>query len=176
MDDISNQQNDNSKPLSYSTPFNVDFFLTKSNSGYFNEYIKRFLSLSEPIKSILTNLSTAEFIEETLGQTFGLNANQKTEFTRILRDILLADMFWGDFPKTVSARLQVAPDTAIQIVKAITDGLLTPALEDIKAMQIERFGNRISQSQSNQSQTQTQPPQQNTNSEQGNVINLRNQK
>lgn len=171
---MDNNLNKDSSPQSsgYATPFNVDLYDPKFKKGA-TEYFRRVGSLPMPVKDIMANPSTAEFIEENLDQTFGLNTNQKTELTRILRDILLADLFWGDFPKTVSARLQVAPDTAIQIVKTITDGLLTPALEDIKTMQKEKFSNRISQNQSNQAQSQAQPPQQNINPEQGNVINLR---
>ena len=138
-------KNKNSVNTSYATPFNVDLFSYKLNNS-FMEYFRRIGSLPNSIKDVMANPSTAEFIEENLGQTFGLNDDQKTEITRILRDILLSDLFWGDFSKTISTRLQVPPDTANQIVKALTDGLLAPALEDIKAMQKEKFSNRYNNS------------------------------
>lgn len=164
------QQNQEKK---YLTPYVSGVSELGTNTGEIGKFIAKVLKLPQSIQNVFRNFSTAEFMTDNLALSFGLDAGQTEELTRILRDIMLADLFWGDFPKTVSARLQVAPDTAIQIVKAITDGLLTPALEDIKTMQRERFGNRIPQSQTNQSQAQAQPPQQNISPEQGNVINLR---
>lgn len=120
----------------------------------------------------MTDPSTAEFIEEKLGQTFGLSSGQKTELTRILRNVLLADLFWGDFPSLISSRLGVDANTANQIVKMISDELLAPALEEIKTMQKSKFGDRIAQSRTDQI---PQAPQ-NANADQGNVINLRNQR
>ena len=158
----------------YLTPYVSEVIKLGTNAEEIGKFIAKVLKLPQNIQNIFRNFSTAEYITDNLALSFGLNVSQTEELTRILKDVLLADLFWGDFPKTISARLQIAPDTAIQIVKAITDGLLMPALEDIKAMQKEKFSNRISQSQTNQAQTQ--PPQQNINPEQGNVINLRNQK
>lgn len=158
----------------YLTPYVSGVNELGANTEEIGKFIAKVLKLPKNVQNIFRNFSTAEFMTDNLASSFRLNAGQTEELTRILRDILLTDLFWGDFPKTVSARLQIPPDTAIQIVKEITDKLLTPALEEIKAMQKEKFGNRISQNQSNQ--TQTQPPQQYINPEQGNVINLRNQK
>src|SRR3989344_921547 len=140
----------------YLTPYVSEVIKLGTNAEEIGKFIAKVLKLPQNIQNIFRNFSTAEYITDNLALSFGLNVSQTEELTRILKDVLLADLFWGDFPKTISARLQIAPDTAIQIVKAITDGLLMPALEDIKAMQKEKFSNRISQSQTNQAQTQ--PP------------------
>ena len=168
MDNILNQQNNTLNLPSYSTPFNVDFFLQSKPKGYFTEHTRRVLSLPESAQNIMVDLSTAEFIEENLGQAFGLSADQKTELTRIIRDILLADAFLGDFPALVSSKLGVEMNTANQIAQKIVAELFVPAIEDIKNIQREKFKDRIAQAKSNQ--TQQLPP----NTEQGNVINLRN--
>jgi hypothetical protein len=158
----------------YLTPYVSGVDELGANTGEIGKFIAKVLKLPQNVQNVFRNFSTAEFMTDNLASSFGLDADQTAELTRILRSVLLADLFWGDFPKTVSARLQVPPDAASRIVKAITDGLLTPALEDIKTMQREKFSDRISQNQSNQAQTQ--PPQQNINPEHDNVINLRNQK
>ena len=154
----------------YLTPYVSGVSELGTNTGEIGRFIARVLGLPENIQNIFRNFSTAEFLVDSLAPLFGLNTGQTTELIRILRDILLADLFWGDFSKTISTRLQIDSDTANQIVKAITDGLLTPALEDIKTMQREKFGGKINQSSSGQIQ---QPPAV-SNVEQGNVINLRN--
>lgn len=166
--DTSDQKN-NLIPPPYSTPFNVDFFLHKSK-GEFADCVKRVLSLPKLIQNISTDPSTAEFIEEGLGQTYELNAEQKAELTRIIRDILLADVFLGDFPMIISQKLNIDTGTASQIAQKIVNELFAPAVEDIKKMQRERFADRIAQTRTSQPQ---QTPQ-NTDTEQGNVINLRN--
>ena len=168
MSNISNQQSSIPNSPPYSTPFNVDFFLKSKSEGYFREHILKVLSLPEPIKNILINLSTAEFIEENLGQSFRLSADQKTELTRIIRDTLLADVFLGDFPSLISSKLGIDMNTANQVAQKIMTELFAPAIEDIKNMQREKFKDRIAQAKKNQTQ---QPP---PNTEQGNVINLRN--
>lgn len=170
MDNISSEQKDVLKPPPYSTPFNVDFFLSKSR-GYFAEHIRRALSLPESIQGILIDYSTAEFIEDKLGQNFGFSPEQKAEFTRILRDILLTDIFWGDFPSLISSKLGVDANTANQIVKMLTDELLAPVIEDIKAMQRTKFADRIAQGKTSPAQ---QSSQETENTNQSNVINLRN--
>lgn len=152
----------------YETPFSIDM-LSFSTKNHYIDHVRKVLSLPKPIQGIMTDFSTAEYIEDKLGTAFGLNTDQKSELTRIIRDILLADAFWGDFPTLVSSRLGIDANTANQMVKAIASELFAPAVEDIKTMQKNKFSDRISQSGSNQAQ----PTQQNASVEQGNVINLR---
>ena len=98
MSNVSNQQSNILSPPPYSTPFNVDFFLQFKSEGYFREHVIKVLSLPESVRNILMDSSTAEFLVDKLSPAFSLNQNQTTELTRILRDILLTDLFWGDFP------------------------------------------------------------------------------
>lgn len=159
----------------YFTPYTVDLF-GLANETDIGDYANKFRNLSESVSKIIFDFSTAEFIEDKLGQTFGLNSEQKTELTRIIRDILLADAFWRDFPALVSSRLRIDSDLANQIVKTITTELFAPAMEDIKKMQREKFSDKIAQSKNDQT-PQPEQQQQNTNTEQpGNTINLRNPK
>ena len=99
---------------------------------------------------------------------FGLTIDQKASLVRIIRGILLADEFLGDFPSLISSRLGVEMNTANQIAQKIVNELFAPAMEDIKNMQRGKFRDRIAQTRS--SQTQQPPPNVST---EGNVINLR---
>ena len=168
----------------YLTPYVSGTVDLGKNIGEVGRFIAKTLKLPASVQNIFRNFSTAEFIEEKLGPAFSLNADQKTEITRILRNILLADLFWGEFAKTVSDRLQVDTNTANQIVKIITEQLLTPALDDIKTMQKNKFGDRIAQAKENQTQPPPAPPvpprrpagfiRPGETVQQGNVVDLRN--
>jgi len=157
---------------SYS-PYQVDIeelLLVKNNWDVFAD---KFIKLPIKVKDVMISAATTNYLE-FLSKKLGLNQIQSSDLSRIIRDTLLADAFLGDFPALISSKLGVVRDTADQIARKIVSELFVPAIEDIKAMQKEKFSSRISQSQTNQ--TQTQPPRQNINPEQGNVINLRNQK
>ena len=102
-----NEENQkNQITVSYETPYSIDMHTFETES-HFTDHIRRVLLLPKPVQYIFTDFSTAEFIEEKVGQTFNLTADQKAELTRILRDILLADSFWGDFQSLVSSGLGV---------------------------------------------------------------------
>ena len=88
------------------TPFNVDLF-SPSGENFFEEYTKKVTPLSASVKNVLMDDSTTNFVEEDLGSTFGLNLEQKTEVLRIVRDILLGDLFIGDMVVTISKKLAV---------------------------------------------------------------------
>ncbi|MBI3273543.1 MAG: hypothetical protein HYZ69_00190 [Candidatus Colwellbacteria bacterium] len=154
----------------YLTPYVLGLSEFAANIGELGRFMAKVLKLPQNVQNIMRSFPTAEFMVDKVGQTFSLGPEQIMELTKILKDILLAEIFWGDFPFLVSSKLGVDPNTANQIVKKIADELLAPAIEDIKSMQREKFRDRIAQNRSNQSQ---QSPQ-NTNTEQGNVINLRN--
>lgn len=157
----------NDQEKKYITPYVLGVSELGTNVGEIGIFIARVLKLPQGVQNIFRSFSTAEFIVDKLGQTFNLNAGQTTELTRITRDILLADAFWGDFPALVSSKLGVDVNTANQIVKTITEELFAPALDEIKTMQRNKFGDRIQQSDSGQVRQ--------TPTETGNVINLRNQ-
>src|SRR3989338_11407717 len=124
MEKVLNEQENSS----YATPFNVDFFGSKPKN-FFAEYTMRVLSLPESIKNILMDSSTAEFIEDGLGPTFNLVPEQKTEVTRIIRDILLGDASLNSMPSLISSKLNADQNTSVQIANKIVDDLFGPAIE-----------------------------------------------
>ncbi|MEX2090968.1 MAG: hypothetical protein WD989_02475 [Candidatus Paceibacterota bacterium] len=164
-EEILDQQEDIPEESTYATPYNVDLFLPKPKN-FFTEYTQRVRALPEPVRNILMNHPTAEFIEENLGPSFNLNSEQKTEVTRIIRDVLLGDLSINEMASKVSEKLGADPTTAYQIQSKIISELLGPAIEDIKKTQKDL-----------PSQSQYIPPSpknQNTPANPNNVVDLRN--
>lgn len=149
------------------SPYQVDLeelLLVKKDWDIF---ANKFLRLPVSAKDVMVSGTTADYLRVISGK-LGLNQNQSSDLSRIIRDILLADAFLGDFPSLISSKLGVDMNTASQIANKIVNELFAPAIEDIKNMQREKFKDRIAQNRSSQAQ-QPSP-----NTEQGNVINLRN--
>src|SRR3989344_6811428 len=128
-------------------------------------FANKFIKLPLKVKDVMTS-ATTDYYLEFLSKKVGLDQNQSSDLSRIVRDVLLADAFLGDFPALISSKLGVDMNTANQIAQKIVAELFVPAIEDIKNIQREKFKDRIAQAKSNQ--TQQLPP----NTEQGNVINL----
>jgi len=141
MNETSNKNNSPAGSR-YATPFNVDLSNLEFKKN-FTEYFKRVSSLSGPIKDLMANPSTADFIEENLGPSFGLTPEQKTEITRIIRDVLLGDLFIGEMTQEISSRTRLAPDEAKKNVNLIISELFQPAIEDIKKLQAQKFPEKI---------------------------------
>ena|SRR3989344_2563656 len=133
-DDILDQQENIPEDSTYATPYNVDLFLPKSKN-FFTEYTRRVLALPEPVRSVLMDSSTADYIEEDLGPSFGMNKEQKTEVTRIIRDVLLGDISINEMAGKISESLETDPTVAYQIQSKIVGELFGAAIEDIKKTQ-----------------------------------------
>lgn len=189
MDEILNNKQRTPTDSAYATPYDVD--LSSLASGYFSEYLRKVASLPESIKNILMDSSTANFIEENLGPGFGLNKKQKTEVTRIIRDVLLGDVSINEMAGKISENLEIDPTVAYQIQSKIVGELFGAAIEDIKNMQKELSpqkppltSGQPREQYSNPTQPRYIPPQQPqppTRSQEppvspGNVVDLRNPK
>lgn len=103
----------------------------------------KFKNLSDNIKNIVFDFSTAEFIQDSLAPTFNLSAEQGKEITRIIRDVLLCYVFIIDMNKEIQNRLNVNPDTANQMASLIISKLFISAIDDIKKEQAAAFPDRI---------------------------------
>lgn len=126
----------------YHTPYTIDMYKAL-NAGIFELYNQKIKSSPESIYLILTEFSTAEFIEEKLGLVFNLTNQQIAELTRIIRDVLLGDRYIGDLISNVSSGLALDREKSKQIVDKILFELFAPALDDIKKIQREKFADRI---------------------------------
>ncbi len=132
----------NSDNSTYATPFSVDLF-SSDEQGFFEKYTRKVFSLPTSIKDILMDTSTTDFIEEHLGSVFGLNLEQKTWVTRVIRDVLLGDLFIGDMITAIAQKLNIDSQVAQQIMGKIINELFATAIEDIKKIQREKFPDRV---------------------------------
>lgn len=149
----------------YFTPYAVD--LSNMSSATIDSFDKRIEALPKNIRDAIDDFAMAEFIEDVLGEKFGLTADQKIELTRIVRDILMGDILLSDALRMVSQKLTVPADVARDICNGLLAGPLAPTIEDLKTL--------------NKKQPQSSPPspppptmpsgQINPN----NVVDLRNQ-
>lgn len=150
------------------SPYQVDLERLLLVKKDWDIFANKFIKLSVNVKDVMISSATAYYLE-FISKNFDLNQNQSSNLSRIVRDILLADEFIGDFPVLISSRLQIDKTVAGQIAGKIVGVLFAPAIEDIKNTQKEKFKDRIVQTKSNQ--TRQPPPNVST---EGNVINLRN--
>ncbi len=128
--------------------------------------------------NILTSYKTSEFIE-MLAQKYVQLGVQWSDIARIVRDVVLADIYIGDMPAQISSKLGVDQNTALEIARAIVSQLFAPVIEDIKKLQLQKFG-KLPGSSAPQQSPQARPPQHIPGEELpetgGNIIDLRNQK
>ena len=128
--------------------------------------------------NILTSYKTSEFIE-MLAQKYVQLGVQWSDIARSVRDVVLADIYIGDMPAQISSKLGVDQNTALEIARAIVSQLFAPVIEDIKKLQLQKFG-KLPGSSAPQQSPQARPPQHIPGEELpetgGNIIDLRNQK
>ena len=136
------QNTTSSEEFTYFTPYSVDIF-SFDNPVDIQNYISRFKSASGTVRDLIFNPSTADFIQEDLVPKFNLNTEQGKEVTRIIRDILLADIFIGDVIGAIQTRLKVDQNTASSITSMLISDLFAPVIEEIKSMHKEKFGDRL---------------------------------
>lgn len=150
----------------------VDLYSMK-NRDNIESYMNRVRNLPESIKQTLTDSATADYIIETIAPHFSLEEEQVTELTRIIRDILLGDLFIGDMSTNISQKLNVDQQVTQQIQEKMINDLFANAIEDIKKIQREKFPDRVGQRSGTSS---PQPPNMKNIPpvNQSNIIDLRN--
>ncbi|MEK7139030.1 MAG: hypothetical protein AAB799_02525 [Patescibacteria group bacterium] len=154
-------ETENTENVSIYSPFRVGAQQMSENEANWQEFLIKVNKSSEKIVDLLVDVETIDFLAD-LSENFKLTENQSQELSRLVRDILLADIFWGDFLNLVVSRLGVERTTADQIIKSVTEGLLAPIIEDIKKAQKDKFGDKFVK------------PRPSENIQQGNVVDLRN--
>ena len=127
------------KPAIYS-PFDVDM----ENPAFdWINFKEKYDTVSEPIRNLIFSIDTAVFLKE-VSEKISLSENQSADLSRIIRDILLVDLYVGDMAINIASKLQIDQQVAKEVANQIVSQLFTPALEDIKRLQKEKFGDRIS--------------------------------
>lgn len=169
--------------LSVFSPFRVDADKLSGNEAIWQDFLIKVNASLKKVQNILIDVETIDFLAG-ITEEFGFSEGQSKELTRTVRDILLADIFLGDFPALISQKLNIETETTNQIVQKIIGELFAPAIEDIKNIQREKFGDRIAQARSDQPQQIPPAPVQprrpvgfirpDERVQEGNVVDLRN--
>src|SRR3989338_2940048 len=86
-------------------------------------------ALPQNIQDLLFSLDTEDKLKNIAVQT-KLNQNQSIELTRLVRDVLINEIYLGDIIKESQKRLVVSEEFAREIANQIVSVILAPALED----------------------------------------------
>ncbi len=163
------------------------YFVTDSlplNDLALDKFEEKVEKLSPSAKDILMSPQSSRFIEKIVASK-NLSEVQGQDIARIVRDVILADIYIGDMPAEISKRLGIDPGTALEIARAIVSQLFAPVIEDIKKLQLQKFRKLPG---SNQQQPRQNFAPQNLGGQAqyipgeelpetgGNIIDLRNQK
>jgi hypothetical protein len=119
------------------SPFFVDSkSMPDLDWGKFQDKIDK---IPPSLYDLLVDDKTSMFIEALTQKYVQLNT-QGAEIARIIRDVILADIYIGDMPAQFSSKLGVDQNTALEIARIIVSQLFAPVIEDIKKLQFQKFG------------------------------------
>ena len=122
----------------YYSPFRVDANIISKDKRIWEIYIKKINQLPVPIQDLLIKAKTIDFLSD-IGGVFSLSKDQSAELSRIVRNILIGDSYIGNMTRDISKRLNLDWKISSQTANAIFGGLFQEALEDIIAIQKEKF-------------------------------------
>lgn len=158
--------------------FDVDREELRSKNEYlYQRFHEKFAELPDSIKLIILDVKTADFIKERLVLPNNLSEDQKNNLLRVLRDILMAEIYLGNAAASIKEKLAVDENKAREIINLFFTGLFSrEILEELKAIHMKKFGQATPSSllqppQQAQSIRPAQP--QETEIRNPNIINLR---
>ena len=105
----------------------------------FNEKVG---DLPTALADLLVDAGTSSFIQ-SLTQKYVQLSVQGPDVARVIRDIIIGDVFIGDMPQELSKRLGVDQQLAREIVNQIVSHLFTPVIEDLKKLHNEKYPGRL---------------------------------
>ncbi|MBI2062642.1 MAG: hypothetical protein HYT61_00105 [Candidatus Yanofskybacteria bacterium] len=157
------------------SPYSVDGMQTPGfNYGLFQD----------KLDNLPTNL--VDFLLDSSVPDFIMNLTQKhvqlsirgPDIARLIRDIVIGDVFVGDMPQELSRRLGTDLATSREIANQIASQLFTPILEDIKKVQMVKFPGKLPAKPVSQPAPQVKPTETHYQGEElpesgGNIIDLR---
>lgn len=133
--------------------------------------------LPRNIFEVLFNEETPSQVKNITDQ-FQLNIKQIEELSRLIRKILVTEIYLGDIVQEITNRLAVSPNIAKEIANRVITNLFAPAIEDLKKLHTEKFPGKAptppSPSQnSGSSPSATTTPKQDQTINPNNVLDLR---
>lgn len=149
-------------------PYEIDLEELLANQKNWDVFANKFIKLPINIKNILSPSSTSDYLKN-LSEDLNFNHDQSAELSRIIRDVLLGDLFIGDMVQNISDRMNLALDEAKKMGNLIVSELFRPAIEDIKKLQAEKFPEKINKPTSEKPDLKKEP-----SINRNNIVDLRN--
>jgi len=134
-------------------PLYVDFDYYTDHLEEEDALYKKIRSNSEKISDIVFDENTPTIIK-SICQRFTLTDQQSALLSRLIRKILVAEVFIGDLIKELQGQLDLPPSKAQELADALAAELFAPAKDELKELHAKTFGGQ-------------QPKQE------GNVLNLK---
>jgi hypothetical protein len=125
-------------------PYRVDLDTISQDASALQSFNGKILAMSESVRDIFFDATTTTFFID-MANKYDFSKNQSAELSRIVRDVLLGDLFIGDMPQMILTKLKLPPEQAKEITNQIITVLFAPAIAHIKVMQKEKFPDRIAQ-------------------------------
>ncbi len=113
---------------------------------------------------------------ESIVKKYSLSPTQGSDVARCVRDVILTDIYIGDMPAQISSKLGVDQNVAVEIARAIVSQLFAPVIDEIKKLQLQKFGKLPGSSTPQQPSAQRPVLGADLPETGGNIIDLRNQK
>lgn len=98
--------------------------------------------LPQALADLLVDAKVSEFIQ-SLTQKYIQLSVQGADVARLIRDVVIADVFLGDMPQEIQRRLGLDPATAREVANLIVSQVFAPVLEELKQVHRARFPNRV---------------------------------
>ncbi len=116
-----------------------DFYFAQHNDEQdkFNDVASK---LPLTIQAILFSEETPKIIAGIYSQ-FNLSEEQSASLSRLIRKVLVAEVYIGNMIREIQTRLQVPETTARSLANAMAQQLFAPAINEIKAVQSAKFSN-----------------------------------
>ncbi|OGN05430.1 MAG: hypothetical protein A3B99_01135 [Candidatus Yanofskybacteria bacterium RIFCSPHIGHO2_02_FULL_44_12b] len=101
-----------------------------------------FFDLPVALKNFLSSPKTAQYIY-TMTADHEMGDIEASVIASLVRDVIVGKIFVKDFPLLLSSGLNLDQQKASSIANKIASDLFTPILEYIKAIQHQKFGDKI---------------------------------
>ena len=158
-----------------------DYFA--QNPDAWGDFYSKLKNFPQGVIDVLFGVDTPDILE-TICSNYPLNQSQIITLSRLIRSILVADIYIGDMPVEIAKSLNLDPTTSKNLATQIISQLFAASFDDIKKLQALRFPNKAPLQQPT---TQPVTPAQQFNVPKkfpgsdlpetgGNIIDLRNQK
>ncbi len=118
------------------SPYDVD--LDNSNFNW-QRFCEQLELAPTSIKELIFNLNTALFLRNNIAHKFSLNHEQSISLSRVLRDVLIAEIYLGDLNGQLKERLGITEEVAKEIAAITLNQLFAPILEELRSMHKTRF-------------------------------------